>query len=144
MLWLNNNALVVLNHEYTPIEANGGRPSVKTSGGKKLEYHKSIWLRLKRNGINLKAGESFVGYKVEVEVKKNKLANTEKATATLEMFYGKGFSATSDLVQDALDKEIITKVGNSFFLGETKLAVGMPKLREWANDNVETLKEAMV
>lgn len=144
MLWLNNNALVVLNHEYTPIEANGGRPSVKTSGGKKLEYHKSIWLRLMRNGTNLKQGENFVGYKVKVEIKKNKLAATEKAECVLEMLYGKGFSATSDLVDEALDRGIITKVGNTYFLGETKIGTGAPKLREWAKENAELVKDALV
>ncbi len=125
MLWLNNNALVVLNHEYTPIEASmpGRAPQIKTSGGKKLEYHKSIWLRLSRAGTNIKSGEKFVGFDVKVQVKKNKLANTEKQECELEMRYGIGFSATSDLLNSALDKGIITRTGNTFYMHGEKLGM---------------------
>lgn len=138
MLSLNNNALVVLNHEYTPIEANGGRPQIKTSGGKKLEYHKSIWIRLKKSGIHLKDGERFAGFKVEAEIMKNKCAPTQKQSCDLELIYGKGFNPASDLLQDALDNGTIEKKGNSYFIGETKIAVGLPKLREWASKNLTT------
>lgn len=136
LLSINNNALVVLNHEYTPIEANGGRPQIKTSGGKKLEYHKSIWIRLKKNGVHLKQGEEFVGFKVEAEIMKNKCAPTQRQSCDLEMFYGKGFDAQSDKLQDMLDSEEITKVGNSYFFSGEKVAVGMGKLREWAKENL--------
>ncbi len=141
MLSLNNNALVVLNHEYTPIESNGGRPTIKTSGGAKLEYHKSIWLRLSRNGTNLKQGENFIGFEVKAEIRKNKLA-TEKKECVLEFFYGKGFNPASDLLQDALDKGIITKEGNLYFLGETKIGM-IGKLREWIPEHEEEIRTAL-
>lgn len=146
MLWMNNNALIVLNHEYTPIEASmpGRPPQVKTSGGKKLEYHKSIWLRLSRVGMNLKVGEKFVGFKVKAEIKKNKLADTEKQFAELEFFYNRGFNPTSDLLQDALDAGVITRSGNTFFFKETKIGM-KAKMSEWMEDeaNVEKLKAAL-
>lgn len=123
MLSLNNNALVVLNHEYTPIEAMmpGQRAQVKTSGGKKLEYHKSIWIRLMRAGTNIKRGDQFIGFDVKVQIKKNKLAPTEKAECSLEMRYGEGFSKTSDLLSVALEKGVITRTGNTFYINERKL-----------------------
>lgn len=144
MLALNNNALVVLNHEYTPIEANGGRPTVKTSGGAKLEYHKSIWLRLKRNGSLLKIGEKFVGFKVDAEVKKNKLAPTERAECTMDFFYGEGFSGTSDLLEEAIDRGVITKQGNLYFYSQEKLGM-ISKVREMMKDHAfqEQIKTAL-
>lgn len=146
MLWMNNNALVVLNHEYTPIEASmpGRPPQVKTSGGKKLEYHKSQWLRLSRIGMNLKSGENFVGFKVKAEIKKNKLADTEKQFAELEFFYNRGFNPTSDLLQDCLDAGIIERTGNTFHAFGEKIGM-KAKLTEWMEDenNVEKLKEAL-
>lgn len=146
MLWMNNNALIVLNHEYIPIEASmpGRPPQVKTSGGKKLEYHKSIWLRLSRIGMNLKVGDKFVGFKVKAEIKKNKLADTEKQFAELEFFYNRGFNPTSDLKQDALDAGVLTREGNTFFFAETKIG-GKAKLTEWMEneENVVRLKEAL-
>jgi recombination protein RecA len=145
MLALNNNALVVLNHEYTPIEANGGRPQVKTSGGKKLEYHKSIWIRLKKSGTYLKSGTredgspNIIGFDVEAEIQKNKCAPTQRQSCSLEMYYGKGFNPQSDLLKDALEAGKITKQGNSYFLSGEKVAVGMSKLREWAKENPDVL-----
>lgn len=136
LLALNNCALVVLNHEFTPIMANGGRPQLMTSGGKKLEYHKSMWIRLQKTGKHIKQGEDFVGYQVEAEIRKNKLAPTQKSKCTMDIFYGRGFNTTSDLLQDALDKGVIRKDGNTYFFGEEKLAVGLPKLRV-ALDNHE-------
>lgn len=140
LLHLNNHALIVLNHEYTPIEANGGRPQVKTSGGAKLEYHKSIWIRLNKNGIHLKRGEDFVGFKVDVEIRKNKCAPTQKQECTLDMFYGKGFSGTSSLLEEAIAAGKIAVEGRSYFVNGEKVASGMPKLREWATENEELLK----
>jgi len=133
MLALNNNALVVLNHEYTPIMNNGGRPQLKTSGGAKLEYHKSVWIRLYKSGNNLKVGDTFLGFKVTAEIRKNKLAATQKQECELDMFYGKGFSAVSDILQDALDKGVITRTGNTFWLGGDKLGT-IGKVRELFKD----------
>lgn len=146
MLWMNNNALIVLNHEYTPIEASmpGRPPQVKTSGGKKLEYHKSQWLRLSRIGMNLKSGEKFVGFKVKAEIKKNKVADTEKQFAEMEFFYNRGFNPTSDLKEDALEAGVLTREGNTFFFKETKIG-SKSKLAEWMEDeeNLTKLKEAL-
>lgn len=149
MLHLNNCALIVLNHEYTPIDTNGGRPQIKTSGGAKLEYHKSLWIRLQRTGDYLKQGTlengkpNIVGCVVEAEIKKNKLAKTERQKAILEMYFGSGFSKTSDLLRDALDKGIITKTGNTFEFQNEKIAVGMPKLKEWVANNQKALQECL-
>jgi len=151
MLWLNNNALVVLNHEYTPIEANGGRPSVKTSGGKKLEYHKSVWIRLSRNGNNLAQGKNkddtphIIGCQVQVEIKKNKLADTERSKCVLEMYFGNGFSSKSDLLEQALEKGVIEKLGNTYAFQTEKICVGIPKLKEWIAlpENAEKVQNAL-
>jgi recombination protein RecA len=143
MLALNNNALVVLNHEYTPIISTGGRPQVMTSGGKKLEYHKSIWIRLMKTGSHLKVGEDFVGFRVEAEIRKNKCAPTQKQSCELDMFYGKGFSAVSDLLQQAQDKGVITRVGNTFFFLGAKIGT-KAKLTEWIKEHEEEVKEALV
>lgn len=121
LLSLNNHMLIVLNHEYMEIGAT--RPSVKTSGGAKLALHKSIWIRLMRAGTNIKVGDRFTGFDVKVQIKKNKLAPTEKAECNLEMRYGEGFSKTSDLLNVALEKGIITREGNTFFAFGEKLGM---------------------
>lgn len=89
----------------------------------------------------LKVGDEFVGFKVIAEIRKNKMASTQKQECELEMFYGKGFNPTSDLLADALEKEIIVKVGNTHYLKDEKLG-GISKVRELMKDTefVERLK----
>lgn len=125
-LAINNNSLIVLNHEFTDIMS--GR--VMTSGGKKLEYHKSIWLKLRKASKRVMQGENQVGEIIEAEIRKNKLAGTDRQTAELTMLFGQGFSVEADLLQDMIDSGEVVKKGNSYFRGETKLGVGLAKARE--------------
>lgn len=126
LLALNNIALVVLNHEF--IDIMSGR--IMTSGGKKLEYHKAIWLKLRKLSRNITHGDQKIGEFIEAEIRKHKLAATVRQTCELTLIFGKGFSAEADLLQELLDSGEVTKVGNSYFRGETKLGVGLNKARE--------------
>ena len=87
---INNHALILVNHSFTDLTS--GR--LKTSGGAKLEYAKSVWLTLKRS-YGKPAKRSGDGKKtvlfLEAEVRKNKLAPTEGMKCELEMIPGQGF-----------------------------------------------------
>lgn len=91
ILALKNHALVLLNHSFTDIQT--GR--LKSSGGAKLEYAKSIWITLKRS-FGKSPKRSSDGKKtilfLEAEVRKNKVAATEGTKADLEFEPGKGFA----------------------------------------------------
>jgi len=91
ILALKNHTLIVLNHTFTDL--NSGK--LKTSGGAKLEYAKSIWITLKRSyGKAPKRGAD--GLKsiiyIEVECRKNKTAATEGMKAEMELGTGNGFA----------------------------------------------------
>lgn len=96
ILALKNHTLIVLNHTFTDLST--GR--LKTSGGAKLEYAKSIWLTLKRS-YGKAPKRSGDGLKtvifIEVEVRKIKTAPTEGMKAEIELEQGKGF-ATQPIV----------------------------------------------
>lgn len=124
---LNGHALVMLNHEY--LEIGALRPTVKTSGGEKLSYHKALWIRLNRTGMNVKVGEKIVGYKAEAEIRKNKVASTERQKCDLEMEYGKGFLAAASLFDDAVAAGVITRTGNTHWFGDLKLG-SVAKVKE--------------
>lgn len=125
-LAINNNALIALNHEFIDIMS----ARVMTSGGKKLEYHKSIWLKLRKASKRVMQGDAQVGEIIEAEIRKHKLAPTMKQTCELTMIFGEGFSAEADLLQELLDSGEVTKKGNTFFRGEIKLGVGLARARE--------------
>lgn len=126
LLVQNNIAMIVLNHEFTDIMS--GR--VMTSGGKKLEHAKAIWLKLRKVSKNVMQGDRKVGEIIEAEVRKNKLAPTMRQTAELTLIFGQGFSAEADLLQELLDSGEVTKVGQKYFRGETLLGRGLSAARE--------------
>jgi recombination protein RecA len=126
ILAINNCALIVLNHQFTDIMS--GR--LKTSGGEKLAYAKSVWLMLRSGNKRVMSGKQQVGLVIEAEIRKNKLAPTVKQKCELTMLFGEGFSAEADLLQELLDSGEVTKKGNTYFRGTEKLGVGLTKARE--------------
>ncbi len=92
LITVQNHAFLVLNHEFTDI----GTGRLKTSGGEKLSYAKSIWFTLKRT-FGKSPKRSGNGLKtilfIEAEIRKNKVAPTEGMKTELTMEPGKGFSA---------------------------------------------------
>ncbi len=141
LLALNNIALVVLNHEFTDIMS--GR--IMTSGGKKLEYHKSIWLKLRKGNKKLMKGEQQVGEVIIAEIRKHKLAPTLKMETDLQIVYGSGFVKQADLLDDAKEKGILTKEGQSWLFQGEKVARGDNALRDWVAipENLEQIKQAL-
>lgn len=120
LLALRNVALVVINHSFTDLMSG----KLKTSGGAKLDYHKSLSIRLKVNPtVAIKQGDRKVGKVIVAEVRKNKLAATEGMTVDAKIMFGQGFSASEDLLGDALDAGVITKKGNTHYFSQEKLGM---------------------
>lgn len=140
-----NVALVAINHAFTDIMSG----KLMTSGGKKLAYHKALSVRLKAKygGNVLKQGDRRVGKTVVGEVRKNKVGGTEGLEIEAQLFFGSGFSASADLLDDAIEKGVIEKKGNTFFFGEEKLGIGLNKVRKMLEDDAvlsEKVKHALV
>lgn len=141
-LHLKKVALVVINHSFTDIMSG----AIKTSGGKKLEYHRSLSIRLKqRTGANvMKQGDKRVGTVVVGQVKRNKLAGNEGMEVEAQFLYDQGFVASLDLIDEAVERGIVTKKGNTHYLGEEKLGM-ISAVREWikAPENQERIKSML-
>ncbi len=127
ILAMNNNALIVLNHQFTDIIGQG---KLMTSGGRKLGYSKSIWLMLRTANKRVMKGDQQIGLIVVAEIRKNKLAPTYKQSIELTLLFGSGFSAEADLLQELLDSGEVTKKGNTYFRNGEKLGIGLTKVRE--------------
>lgn len=135
---MNDTALVCLTHETTDIMSG----AIIAAGGSKLFYHASQHIRLKaKMGVLLKNGETVVGKVITAELKKDKLGGKERAEVDGQLLFNQGFNKQADALQEALDKGLIEKRANSYFIGEEKLCVGAAKLRDWAKSNSSTLEE---
>lgn len=128
LLVLNNIALIVLNHEFTDVMS--GR--IMTSGGKKLEHAKSIWLKLRKMSKKVMQGDTQIGEIIEAEIRKNKVVGSDRKTTELMLLYaGQGFSKEADKLDKMLESGEISKQGNTFYHGEVKIGVGMAKARAY-------------
>jgi recombination protein RecA len=138
LISIHNVALVVINHSFTDIMSG----KILTSGGRKLAYHKKLSIRLRVNPTKvLKIGEERVGKVIIGEVKKNALAATEGRTEEAQLLFGRGFSAEAKLLEEAIDRGIITKTGNSYFIGETKLGVGLGQARKKLEEDAAIMEQ---
>lgn len=126
ILAINNVALIVLNHQFVDLMSG----KLKTSGGAKLEYAKSIWLMLRAANKRIMKGEQQIGLVIEAEIRKNKVAPTVKQKTELEMIFGRGFNAQFDLMTEAIEKGVIRQEGQMFYFGKEKIGRGQNSVRK--------------
>jgi recombination protein RecA len=108
-----------------------GNPET-TSGGRALKFYASVRLEVRRSE-QIKAGNDVVGNKVTIKVVKNKVAPPFKQ-AIVDIVYGKGVSKMGELVDLAVELEIIKKSGAWYAYEGEKIGQG----RENAKDYLET------
>ena len=86
-----------------------GNPEV-TSGGRALKFYSSIRIDIRR-GEAIKQGTKLVGNQAKVRIVKNKVA-PPFASCEIEIIYGKGVSKLGEILELAVEKNIIKKAGS--------------------------------
>ena len=112
-----------------------GNPEV-TPGGRALKFYASIRLEIRR-GEQLKIGTDIVGNKARVKVVKNKVAPPFKQVE-LDIIYGHGISKVGEIIDLAVDEEIIKKSGSWFSYNGDKIGQGRENAKKFLTEN-ETL-----
>ena len=115
-----------------------GNPET-TTGGNALKFYSSIRLDIRK--VNqLKEGEEIIGNRVKVKVVKNKLAPPFRK-AEFDIIYGEGISRILEIIDLAVEYNIIKKSGSWFSYGETKLGQGRDAVKKLLQDNPELADE---
>ena len=115
-----------------------GNPEV-TPGGRALKYYSSVRIEV-RKVETIKNGSEILGSKTRAKVVKNKIAPPFKE-AIFDIMYGKGISRTGELLDLAVEKDIIHKSGAWFSYGEERLGQGRDNIKNLLAENKELAAE---
>ena len=115
-----------------------GNPET-TPGGRALKFYASVRIDV-RKGEPIKDGAEIIGNRVKCKVVKNKVAPPFK-TAEFDMLFGEGISKLGEIIDCAVEFDIIKKSGSWFSYDDMKIGQGKDKVKEFLRDNPEVCDE---
>jgi len=115
-----------------------GNPET-TTGGNALKFYASLRLDVRRIEA-LKDGQNVVGNRVKVKVVKNKVAPPFKETQ-FDILYNEGISKLGDLIDTAVDQNIIAKSGSWFAYNNERIGQGRDAVKKYLQENEKLAKE---
>lgn len=115
-----------------------GNPEV-TPGGRALKFYSSIRLDVRRSEA-IKQGSDVVGNKVKVKIAKNKVAPPFKV-AELEIVYGEGLSTIGEVIDLAVEMDVLDKAGAWYSYKEERIGQGRETVKNFMKENQETYQE---
>jgi len=133
-----NTCCVFINQLREKIGVMFGNPET-TTGGNALKFYSSVRVDIRKIS-QIKEGEQVLGTRTKVKIVKNKVAPPFRK-AEFDIIYGEGISKTGELVDLAVDLDLIKKSGSWFSYGETKLGQGRDAVKQLLIDNPELAEE---
>lgn len=118
-----------------------GNPET-TTGGNALKFYASVRVDI-RKSTQIKDGDNIIGNRAKAKIVKNKVAPPFR-TAEFDIMYGEGVSKVGEVLDLAVDFEIIKKSGSWFSYGDTKLGQGRDAVKVMLKDNPELMDELEV
>ena len=119
--------LIFINQIRDKIGGFGFGPQTTTTGGKALKFYASVRMEIKRVG-SVKQGDDIIGNEVLVKVTKNKIAPPFKE-ASFQIMYGKGISRVGEVLDAAIEANIVSKSGAWFSYGDIRLGQGKENVK---------------
>ena len=133
-----NCVVIFINQLRMKIGVMYGNPET-TTGGNALKFYSSVRLDVRRVEA-IKEGGNVVGNKTRVKVVKNKVAPPFKE-AYFDIMYGQGISKWGELVDMAVQMDIVQKSGSWFSMGDERIGQGANSVKEYLMKNPEIAEQ---
>ena len=132
-----NTMVVFINQLRMKIGVMFGSPET-TTGGNALKFYSSVRLDIRRIGA-IKDKDNIIGNQTRVKVVKNKMAPPFKMVE-FDIMYGEGISKVGEIIDLAVEAEIINKSGSWFSYDGTKLGQGRDAVKSLLKDNPDLME----
>lgn len=109
-----------------------GNPET-TTGGRALKFYSSIRMDIRRVD-KIKEGSEIIGNKTRIKIVKNKVAPPFKE-ANIDIIYGKGIEKSGEILDKAVEMDLIDKAGAWYAYQGEKIGQGRENAKKWLSDN---------
>ncbi len=133
-----NTTAVFINQIREKVGIMFGNPET-TPGGRALKFYSSVRIEIRR-GEQLKIGNDIVGNRTKIKVVKNKIAPPFK-TAEVDIVYGEGISKEGEIIDLAVEDEIVKKSGSWFSYEGEKIGQGRENVKKYLKENPELFEK---
>lgn len=133
-----NTVLIFINQIRMKIGVMFGNPET-TTGGNALKFYSSLRIDIRRIGA-LKDGQEIVGNRTKVKVVKNKVAPPFKIVE-FDIVYGQGISREGDLLDLAVEQEIVDKSGSWYSYQDERIGQGRENAKRFLLEHPEMTTE---
>jgi recombination protein RecA len=133
-----NATVIFINQIRMKIGVMFGNPET-TTGGNALKFYASVRMDIRRIS-QIKQGEEIVGSRVRIKVVKNKIAPPFRQ-AEFDIMYNQGISVSGDVLDLAVEDDIVEKSGAWFAYGGEKIAQGREAAKKYLEANPKVLEK---
>lgn len=117
-----------------------GNPET-TTGGRALKFYSTIRMEIRR-AEQIKNGTDVIGNRAKVKIVKNKVAPPFKR-CEVDIMYGEGISKTGELLDMAVEKDLVNKSGAWYSYGSDRIGQGRENAKKWLAEHPDQMAELM-